>query len=73
MALLSRVAESTGGEMIDADRLEDGLKRLYTPKPGAARQGQETWWPLAMLGLSIFIADLVLRGWSRRGVHTPVA
>ena len=73
MALLSRLAESTGGEVIDAGRLEDGLKRLYTPKAGAARQGQETWWPLAMLGLFIFISDLVLRGWSRRGVDTPVA
>jgi Mg-chelatase subunit ChlD len=66
MALLSRLAEETGGEMLDPDKIEDGVKRLYTPTPGKGRRGQETWWPLAGLGLFLFLADLVLRSWPRK-------
>ena len=55
-ALLSRLAEETGGEMIDADKLDDGIARLYTPTPGKGRRGQETWWPLAGLGLFYFLS-----------------
>ena len=32
MALLSRLAEETGGEMLDPDKIEEGVKRLYTPR-----------------------------------------
>jgi len=68
-ALLSRLAEETGGEMIDAERLEDGVARLYTPTPGKGRRGQETWWPLAGLGLTLFLVDLVMRSWPRRSAQ----
>jgi len=66
LSLLSRLAEETGGQMIDPDRIEDGVKRLYTPTPGKGREGQETWWPLSGLGLFLFIADLVWRSWPER-------
>lgn len=65
-ALLSRLAEETGGEMIDADKLDDGIARLYTPIPGKGRRSQETWWPLAGLGLFLFLTDLVWRSWPRK-------
>jgi Ca-activated chloride channel family protein len=68
-ALLSRLAEETGGEMIDADKLEDGIARLYTPTPGKGTHGQETWWPLAGLGLALFLVDLVMRSWPRRSAQ----
>ncbi len=66
LALLSRLAEETGGEMLDAEKFHDGLKRLYTPTPGKSSQGQETWWPLASAGLMLFLTDLVLRSWPWR-------
>jgi uncharacterized membrane protein len=66
LALLSRLAEETGGEMLDPDKLEEGVKRLYTPTPGKGRRGQETWWPLAGVGLFLFLADLTLRSWPRK-------
>ena len=62
--LLSRLAEDTGGEMIDPNRLDEGLRRLYAPSPGKARLGQDTWWPLAAAALLLFLADLVFRHWS---------
>jgi Ca-activated chloride channel homolog len=65
-ALLSRLSEETGGEMIDPDKLENGIARLYTPTPGKGARGHETWWPLAGLGLFLFLADLVIRSWPRR-------
>jgi Ca-activated chloride channel homolog len=68
LALLSRLAEETGGEMLDPEKFADGLKRLYTPTAGKGRQGQETWWPLAGAGLSLFLADLILRSWPIRRV-----
>ncbi len=61
LALLSRLAEETGGEMIDSEKLQDGLNRLYTPTPGKGSGGHETWWPLAVGGLILFLADLILR------------
>jgi len=64
--LLSRLAEETGGEMLDPEKLDDGVKRLYTPTPGKGTRAQETWWPLAGLGLFLFLGDLVLRNWPRR-------
>jgi len=68
LALLRRLAEETGGEMLDPEKFTDGLKRLYTPTPGRGRQGQETWWPLAGVGLFFFLTDLVLRSWPIRRV-----
>jgi Ca-activated chloride channel family protein len=68
LPLLSRLAEETGGEMLDAERLDDGLKRLYTPSVGKGRQGQETWWPLAGVALFLFLADLVFRQWRGKSV-----
>jgi hypothetical protein len=70
LSLLSRLAEETGGQMIDPDKIEDGVKRLYTPTPGKGREGQETWWPLSGLGLFLFIADLVWRAWPTRSAVT---
>jgi hypothetical protein len=72
LALLSRLAEATGGEMLDPERFHDGLKRLYTPTPGKSSQRRETWWPLAGAGLLLFLADLVLRSWPRKAVLTEV-
>jgi hypothetical protein len=68
LPLLSRLAEETGGEMLDAERLDDGLKRLYTPSVGKGRQGQETWWPLAGVALFLFLADLGFRQWRGKSV-----
>jgi Mg-chelatase subunit ChlD len=73
LSLLSRLAEETGGEMLDLEKFDEGLKRLYTPSPGKGRQGQETWWPFAGAGLFLFLGDLVLRQWrGRRKVLEPV-
>jgi hypothetical protein len=66
MALLSRLAEETGGELLDPDKMEDDIKRLYTPSPGKGTLGRETWWPLSGLGLFLFLADLVVRSWPRK-------
>jgi Mg-chelatase subunit ChlD len=66
LALLSRLAEETGGEMLDPNKMEEGIKRLYTPTPGKATRGRETWWPLSGCGLFLFLADLVLRSWPRK-------
>jgi hypothetical protein len=61
MALLSRLAEETGGQMMDPDRLEEGLKRLYTPTPGKSSRSREIWWFLAGAALALFLGDLALR------------
>jgi hypothetical protein len=66
LALLSRLAEDTGGEMLDPANVNAGLKRLYTPTPGKGSQGHETWWPLAGIGLLMFLIDLILRAWPWR-------
>jgi uncharacterized membrane protein len=66
LALLSRLAEETGGEMIDAEKFRDGLRRLYTPISGKSSKGGNLWWPLAGAGLLLFLADLVLRSWPWR-------
>ena len=71
LSLLSRLAEETGGEMLDPEKLDDGLSRLYTPSPGKGRQGQETWWPLAGAALVLFLGDLVLRQWRGRKIAFP--
>jgi Ca-activated chloride channel homolog len=65
MALLSRLAEETGGEMLDPNKLAEGIKRLYTPTPGRATRAQEIWWPLAGVGLFLFLTDLAVRNWPR--------
>jgi len=70
MALLSRLAEETGGAMLDPDKIEEGLRRLYSPVPGKQTRSQETWWPLTGAGLFLFLADLVLRSWPRRSGPT---
>ena len=70
LALLSRLAEETGGEMLDPENFSAGLKRLYTPSPGRASRGHETWWPLAGAGLILFLADLVMRSWPRQARMT---
>ena len=68
LALLTRLAEETGGEMLDPENLAAGLKRLYTPSPGDAFRGHDTWWPLALAALLLFLADLVLRSWPRQAL-----
>ncbi len=69
LPLLSRLAEETGGEMLDPEKFQRGLERLYKPTPGKATQGRDIWWPLAGAGLILFLADLVLRQWPvRKGV-----
>jgi hypothetical protein len=66
VALLSRLAGETGGEVLDPDNLAAGLKRLYTPSPREVFDGRETWWALALAALILFLADLVMRSWRRR-------
>ncbi len=61
MALLSRLAEETGGEILDPDKMDEGLRRLFTPDPNKGRSAQETWWSFSGLGLLLFLADLALR------------
>jgi hypothetical protein len=66
--MLSRLAEETGGEMVDPEKFNEALRRFYTPTPGKGRQGQDTWWPLAGAALFLFLADLVLRQWRGRAM-----
>ncbi|HEY1233921.1 MAG TPA: VWA domain-containing protein [Candidatus Binatia bacterium] len=66
LPLLSRLAEETGGQMLDPEKFSRGLERLYKPTPGKARHGRETWWPLTCAGLFLFLSDLVLRQWPVR-------
>lgn len=73
LRLLSRLAEDTGGEMIDPDRFEESISRLYTPAPGKVARGQEIWWSLAGLSLFLFITDLVLRSWPSKSSDSEVA
>jgi hypothetical protein len=63
LALLSRLAEETGGEMLDPADFQAAVKRLYTPAPGKASQEHDTWWPLASVGLLLFLIDLIVRAW----------
>ncbi|HYC47915.1 MAG TPA: VWA domain-containing protein [Burkholderiales bacterium] len=65
LAVLGRLAEETGGEMLDPQNFSAGLARLYTPSPGVASRGHETWWPLAIAALILFLGDLVVRSWPR--------
>jgi hypothetical protein len=60
-AFLSRLARETGGEMLAPEDLAAGLQRLYTPARGKAFRGDDGWWALAVLGLMLFLGDLVLR------------
>ncbi|MGH7854276.1 MAG: VWA domain-containing protein [Candidatus Binatia bacterium] len=73
LSLLSRLAEETGGEMLDPERLDGGLRRLYKASPGKGRQGQETWWPFAGAALFLFLGDLVLRQWRGRKIALETA
>jgi hypothetical protein len=66
LALLGRLAEETGGEILDPEDFAAALKRLYTPSREAL-PGRETWWPLALAALLLFLADLVMRSWPGRG------
>jgi Mg-chelatase subunit ChlD len=66
MALLSRLAEETGGKMIDPGHLEEDLKHLFTPEPDKGRIARETWWGFAGLSLLLFLADLAARRWPRK-------
>jgi Mg-chelatase subunit ChlD len=68
LSLLSRLAEATGGEMLDGGNIEEGVKRLYAPRPRSAIRGQQTWWPLSFMALMLFLADLALRVWPGRQV-----
>jgi Ca-activated chloride channel family protein len=68
LSLLSRVAEDSGGQMLDPERLDEGVRRLYTPTPGKAARGHEMWWPLSNIGLFLFLVDLGLRVWPRRAI-----
>jgi Ca-activated chloride channel family protein len=63
LALLSRIAEETGGEMLRPDEWREGLKRLFTPDPKKASAARAIWQPLAGLGLFLFLADLAIRRW----------
>jgi hypothetical protein len=65
-ALLSKLAEATGGEILDREKLDEGVKRLVTPAPNAKQAAQETWWALSGFGLLLFLGDLALRRWPVR-------
>jgi hypothetical protein len=66
LSMLSRLAEATGGEMLDAGKLEEGIKRLYSPAPGKSGQARQIWWALSAGALLVFLGDLVLRVWPVR-------
>lgn len=68
LPLLSRLAEQTGGEMLDPEKFDEGLKRFYTPSIGKGRRGQEIWWPLAAAAFFLFLGDLALRQWRGRSI-----
>ncbi len=68
MALLSRLTEESGGQVLDPERMEEGIQKLFTPDPGKATVAQETWWPLSGLGLFLFLADLAARRWPRKSL-----
>ncbi len=68
LALLSRLAEETGGEVVDPEKFTESLQRLYSPTPGKGAQGHDVWWPLAGASLFLFLADLVLRSWPRQSM-----
>jgi hypothetical protein len=70
LALLSRIAEETGGELLRPDQPEQGVKRLFTPDPAKATAARALWQPLAGLGLLLFLADLAARRWPRRTVRS---
>jgi uncharacterized membrane protein len=72
-ALLSRLAEQTGGEVLDRENFAAGMKRLYTPAPAKAARGSESWWPLAAAALCAFLADLAARSWPRRARDEALA
>jgi hypothetical protein len=63
--LMSRLAEETGGEMLDAENFAVALKRLYTPEMGKAAHVRDVWWPLSGAALFLFLADLLMRSWPR--------
>ena len=63
LLLLAFAASPAQGQKLSQVRLA-----LSTPTPGKSWQGQETWWPLAGVGLLLFLADLVLRSWPTRRV-----
>ncbi len=63
LTLLSRLAEETGGELLDPEKFARGLARLYKPTPGKARRGGDLWWSFACVGLFLFLGDLALRQW----------
>jgi hypothetical protein len=65
-ALLSLLAEETGGEILKPATLEEGLRRLLTPGGGKGQAARETWWALSILAILLFLADLALRRWSGR-------
>jgi Ca-activated chloride channel family protein len=65
IVLLSRLAEETGGQMIDPEKVEEGVKRLYSLPPRQGTRAYESWWPLTGLGLLLFLGDLVLRSLPR--------
>jgi hypothetical protein len=56
--------------MLDPENSAAALKRLYTPSPGAAFRGHESWWALAGLALILFLVDLVMRSWPWRRTVT---
>ena len=66
LALLSRLAEETGGEMLDPENLCGGAEAALHAVAGDASRGHDTWWPLALAALLLFLADLVLRSWPRQ-------
>jgi len=55
------LAEETGGEILEPQSFEEGLKRFFAPEGDYGRSAQDTWWALAGLGLFFFLADLALR------------
>lgn len=66
MALLRRLAEESGGEIIDPDKSEEALSRLFAPDRSKATIARESWWGLTGLSLLLFLGDLGLRRLPRR-------
>lgn len=59
--LLERLAEETGGEVLQEETLAQDIQRLFTADPDAAGASRGIWWLLAAAGLGVFLLDLALR------------
>ncbi|HWO43794.1 MAG TPA: VWA domain-containing protein, partial [Candidatus Eisenbacteria bacterium] len=69
-ALLHRLTEGTGGEMLDPNLSDSAIQRLYSASAEKGSRAQETWWALSGAALVLFLSDLIVRALFRRNVSS---